>query len=176
MQGIQRIDVLLSRFSEDEIVRLSKLQVHYREQPPTFDQPLEERRLQFARWLVEHGRLSENTELGTDERPAEETEEPRYPEYPNNGSKWVSRASPRPLDGEPTPDNAYREPPKGGYAGYWHVALFHPVSWLRQGIRTVAPTDRHGASSRPRPRGIIPPNSYGSVAWYFEAPWLWMGF
>jgi uncharacterized membrane protein YeaQ/YmgE (transglycosylase-associated protein family)/succinate dehydrogenase flavin-adding protein (antitoxin of CptAB toxin-antitoxin module) len=167
MQGIQRMDLLLSRFSEDEITRLSKLQLHYQDQPHTFDQPLEERRLQFVRWLVEHGRLSENVEPGREERPWEEAEELRHP---SGGSKWSSGASPRPLDGEPTPQSACREPPEG-----WRAALLHSVSWLRQSIRTARATDGHGENFGRLPRDMPPASPYGRVGWSFEAPWLWMG-
>ena len=69
LAGVQRLELLSWRFSEAEIQRLSTLQVRHREHPELVDLPVEERRLQFARWLVEHGRLSEDDGSGILDHP-----------------------------------------------------------------------------------------------------------
>ena len=69
LAGVQRLELLSWRFSEAEIQRLSTLQVRHREHPDLVDLPVEERRLQFARWLVEHGRLSEDAGSGILDHP-----------------------------------------------------------------------------------------------------------
>ena len=61
-EGIQRLELLMLRFSEAEIQSLSLLQLVHRQRPNALDQPLEECRLRFARWLVDNGRLSEHPE------------------------------------------------------------------------------------------------------------------
>jgi hypothetical protein len=59
-EGIERLDLLTWRCSSDEISRLSALQMRYREQLDRRNLQLDEFHLRFARWLVEHGRLSEH--------------------------------------------------------------------------------------------------------------------
>lgn len=59
-QGIERIDLLVWRFSSAEIERLSEWQLRIRARADVLDLPLDELRLRFARWLVNHGKLSEN--------------------------------------------------------------------------------------------------------------------
>lgn len=47
-------------FTPDEKERLLALCQHFSAHPEYLEFGIDERRLTFARWLVEHGRLSEN--------------------------------------------------------------------------------------------------------------------
>src|SRR5260370_9104868 len=67
--GVQRLELLWWRFSAAETQRLSALQLLQRERPNALDLPLEECRLRFARWLIEHGRLSEQAECRLEGQP-----------------------------------------------------------------------------------------------------------
>lgn len=64
LESVQRLEILLWRFSEAETRSLSLLQLRHQRQPNALDMPLDECRLRFARWLVEQGRLSEGLEAG----------------------------------------------------------------------------------------------------------------
>jgi hypothetical protein len=64
LEGVQRLELLSWRFSEAEVMNLSLLQLLRRQRPNVLDLPVEASRLQFARWLVEHGRLSEDVPSG----------------------------------------------------------------------------------------------------------------
>ena len=59
MRDIQRLGVLSWCFSAVEIDHLSRLQLRHRERPEALDLPIEESRLLFARWLVEHARIGD---------------------------------------------------------------------------------------------------------------------
>lgn len=61
-EGVRCLELLSWRFSSAEIERLSRMQLLHRQHPDVLDMPLEESRLRFARWLVEHGRLNEDME------------------------------------------------------------------------------------------------------------------
>jgi hypothetical protein len=113
--GILRTDLLTSRFSETEIQRLSRLQLRYRERPDARDMPIEESRLQFAHWLVEQGRLSEDDGSGVWKRL------PESPEDMPDGC----------VDGEMA--SARRQHREVG-----HRPLFGALSWVRQGLTRAA--------------------------------------
>ena len=49
-----------AQFTEDEIARLNDLSQRFQHHVGYFELELDERRLEFARWLVQHGRLSED--------------------------------------------------------------------------------------------------------------------
>jgi len=49
-------------FTRAQRARLTKLRAHLRSRDPDLTYGLDARRLQFARWLVKHGRLSEGME------------------------------------------------------------------------------------------------------------------
>jgi hypothetical protein len=52
--------VLDGHFSTEEITRLHALRQHVLSHPASLELGIDERRLTFARWLVEHGKLSES--------------------------------------------------------------------------------------------------------------------
>jgi hypothetical protein len=57
---LQRMGLRGVRFRQQEIEALVVLRHRWRQGPDASDLPAEDRRLKFARWLVEHGRLSED--------------------------------------------------------------------------------------------------------------------
>ena len=59
-RDIQRMELLEGRFAAAEINRLITRQMRYRERVDTLDLPADLNRLRFARWLVEHGQLTED--------------------------------------------------------------------------------------------------------------------
>src|SRR5258707_12379028 len=67
-EGVQRLELLMLRFSEAEIQSLSLLQLVHRPRPNALDQPVEECGLRFARWLGDNGRLSEHTACPPEEQ------------------------------------------------------------------------------------------------------------
>ncbi|HLZ23768.1 MAG TPA: hypothetical protein VKQ30_16780 [Ktedonobacterales bacterium] len=50
----------LDDFTSDEKERLLALCQHFSAHPEYLESGIDERRLTFARWLVDHGKLSEN--------------------------------------------------------------------------------------------------------------------
>jgi len=109
--GILRTDLLTSRFSETEIQRLSRLQLRYRERPDARDMPIEECRLQFAHWLVEQGRLSEDDGSGLWKRLPESPED--RPDGCVDGEMASARTQQREVGRRP---------------------LFGALSWVRRGL------------------------------------------
>ncbi len=71
-KGVERLDLLMWRFSSDEIARLTALQIRHREQLERHDLQLDVYHLRFARWLIEHGRLSEHACLSCEWTPWKE--------------------------------------------------------------------------------------------------------
>lgn len=115
-EDIQRLDLLRWRFSEAEIQRLCRLQLRRNARPDGLDLPLDPCRLRFARWLVEHGRLSEEPD-GDREAPPGARETSRAPGYQGRltsltGGTWGGR-----LSGE-----------------VWRLALLHTLFRVRQAI------------------------------------------
>jgi hypothetical protein len=47
-------------FTTEEIARLHTLRQHFLSYPASLELGIDDRRLTFARWLVEHGKLSES--------------------------------------------------------------------------------------------------------------------
>lgn len=56
----QPAELDLATFTEDEIARLRALSRRFDSHAEYFEMDLDVRRLEFARWLVQHGRLSED--------------------------------------------------------------------------------------------------------------------
>ncbi len=169
---VPHADPLLGRFSADEIVRLTTLRLRCRERPDALDQPIPERRLQFARWLVEHGRLGENIESGEADRAREPAREASSePWRAGSPSERRGGAESRLQDHESASANTCWKPPANR-----RVTLLGLASriWRRSG-----PRERSG---RPRdisarlPDGADPWSPFRGPREYFEAPWLWMGF
>jgi hypothetical protein len=73
-KGVERLDLLMWRFSSDEIARLTALQIRHRERLDRHDLQLDVYHLRFARWLIEHGRLSEHACLSCEWTPWKEEE------------------------------------------------------------------------------------------------------
>lgn len=73
LEGIERMELVCWRFSAAEIQSLSLLQLKQRYWPNALDLPLNEGRLQFAHWLVEHGLLSEHMGGDLEAQPEAET-------------------------------------------------------------------------------------------------------
>jgi hypothetical protein len=46
-------------FSKDEVARLTNLRRNFYEHTEYLERVIDERRLEFARWLLDHGKLSE---------------------------------------------------------------------------------------------------------------------
>ena len=181
-EGVQRLELLIRRFSPAEIQCLSLLQLLLRHRPSALDFPLEEPRLQFARWLVEHGRLSE--EVGTSQDgqlPAGEASDAARVRgrAPEPSRTLVSEAGVResPMDSTGT---------TGGE--HWYSKLLRAWSALRRGSTTVAqfghevertdypPREPHSCWTNDT-RGPICPGSSGGVARSSSnVPWLWARF
>lgn len=58
--GAARARLLTARFTAEEAERLVALRQRLGAELPDLDDTLDDRRLVFARWLVEHGRLRED--------------------------------------------------------------------------------------------------------------------
>jgi hypothetical protein len=110
-EEIQRLELLSWRFSSVEIDRLSRLQLRFREHPQVIDFPLEERRLWFARWLVEHGRIGAGDGVGIEKQLAESERSAQPP--------LQERAAPQ-------PDATW--PPEHTVYEAWHRQLLSRVA------------------------------------------------
>jgi hypothetical protein len=198
--GVQRLELLLRRFSPNEIQCLSLLQLLLRQRPSALDFPLEEPRLQFARWLVEHGQLSEDV-AASQEAPA--SAEAKLDEVRiRGGSPGPSRT----LLSAATSD----EPPGAQADSTWKIggvrwlgSLSHAWSALRQRITEVTnfgrevdrsdygeregpPWRTQGTDGLNRPRspgrdpGAIRPHRLrgprGAARPSSNVPWLWTRF
>lgn len=106
IEVIQRMDLLQRQFSKAEIEHLSNLQVRCRERHDALDLPLEVCRLRFVRWLVEHGKISEdNPSHGESEL------EEKYPQTSRRKEDDVTlpgNAPPSDLDSEPGQEGILR--------------------------------------------------------------------
>jgi hypothetical protein len=181
--GIQRLELLMWRFSEAEIQSLSLLQLVRRQRPNALDQPLEEGRLRFARWLVDHGRLSEHVECPLEGQPEEGETSDR---------SWRPGCSPAPRECLPASDCAsvptLEQAPRNRPAE-WRLLMFRAWSRVRRGMARMVdsgceprqhldyvpgeggPEDPCGTYDPYGPRG--PYSSLGSVP---NDPWLWLRF
>lgn len=56
----QSVELDAAQFTEDEVARLVDLSRRFRAHGQYFELDLDERRLEFARWLVQHNRLRED--------------------------------------------------------------------------------------------------------------------
>jgi hypothetical protein len=185
-EGIQRLELLMLRFSEAEIQSLSLLQLVHRQRPNALDQPLEECRLRFARWLVDNGRLSEHTEcpLEGQKGQSEARETAETSSCPGDAPAPHDECLPASdCTSEPTRESAQRNRP-----AEWRLILLRAWSRIRQGVARMADSRRElgqldylpgeGGPGDPwstydpyGPRG--PYSSMGSVP---NDPWLWMRF
>lgn len=137
--GIQRLQLLDWRFSAAEVHRLSLLQMHYRDQPDVVDQPLDTTRLQFARWLAEHGRIGEQVDQveADNEDPPWDDGSRSIAQKPARCSRSLHRSmaeSPTDLpavdaNSEPTSERGLFQS-----AAPWYLTLHGVWSRLRQAI------------------------------------------
>lgn len=178
LTGVLRTDLLLWRFSGDEIDRLSKLQLRYRAQPDRLDLPLDECRLRFARWLVEHGRMGEDDDTAFKGPPWEEEMSGASGESWRQGSQPPSPRGTPPghPDGEAAPASACLE----GRANT-HLRPLGVWSWLRHSGTGAAGSGRGPGSLRRLlgeggPWAWDPHDPYGNARSYEDAQWLWMRF
>src|SRR5215469_10412239 len=135
-EGVQRPELLIRRFSPAEIQCLSLLQLLLRQRPSALDFPLEESRLQFARWLVEHGRLSEDIDSAREGQPPAE----------DVSDKVRAQAGAPALSRTRLTDAAAHESPTEttwtSWCDYWHLRLVRVWSALRRSITTLAQLGR----------------------------------
>jgi hypothetical protein len=132
----ERMDLLRRRFSGEEVERLTLLQLRCRERPDLLDlppqerrPPLQERRLQFARWLVEQGRIGEAVDPGQEGQPLEVWKKG----LPNGLAKRSKDRSCGHQGGRPAPSHTARTP-----RGKWREALLRSLSGRRPGSETAA--------------------------------------
>jgi hypothetical protein len=108
-----------------------------REQPDLLDLPLPVRRLQFARWLVEQGRMGETLDSGQEEQPWEEwgaTLPSGMTERSGKRSSGPHDAAHDPRRGvAPTPNRAPRTPRRT-----WRRTLLSSLSGRWRGNETAA--------------------------------------
>lgn len=150
-EGVQRLELLSSRFSAAEIDRLSQLQLRHRERVAGLDPPLEECRLRFARWLVERGKLGEDDGIG--------------PEAPPRGIPSGH------LDGGPVLEGI-----RDRQCQDWRLALRGAFARIRQGIARAAGLGRELGGLGYLPGAAGPWSSYGSSRSFAEDQWIWMRF
>jgi hypothetical protein len=180
--GVQHLELLLRRFSPAEIQCLSLLQLLLRQRPSALDFPLEEPRLQFARWLVEHGQLSED--VGASEEspvPPQPTPDEMRPQggAPGPSRTLLSAATSR----EPPVDTTWTiagERWLGRLSRVWYALrrgitrvanVAHEVERRDDAPRKGPPWSTHGTDGPNRPRspgGAAHPSS--------NVPWLWTRF
>lgn len=131
-----RLDLLSQRFSEAEIQCLSRLQLRHRTSPDKLDLPVDPCRLSFARWLFEHGRLTE--EMDRDDVA-----------LPHVAPPWEEQASCAPGGQGGMPD-ATQDPSDGRVGGApelesgcrklsnaWRLALSRALSRMRKAVARV---------------------------------------
>ncbi len=58
-QASRRPAAVATTFTPEEIAKLATLRTHLQSRAVSIELGLDDRRLAFARWLVEHGKLSE---------------------------------------------------------------------------------------------------------------------
>jgi uncharacterized membrane protein YeaQ/YmgE (transglycosylase-associated protein family) len=184
-QSVQRLDLLSWRFSLPEIESLSALQLRYRERPDSLDMPLDESRLRFARWLVEHGGIGEDDSSSRDKLASngrtscESRLQDGIPRLPGDTEDNRSGTP----AGEPAPESA-RESARGKHHQTWRLPLRRVFSRAHPGIGEAAGVDReledpeyllgdgrHWDPSNP----WGPWDLYGGSRSQSSAYWFWMG-
>ena len=183
-EGIQRLELLAWRFTAAEIQSLSLLQLVHIQRPNALDQPLEEGRLKFARWLVEQGRLSEDVGSGPEVQPPAADASILVPGQGNalTPSREISSGD---QAGEPKEKNA-EENAQEESSEQRHFMLLGAWSRVRCGMAKVADCGRKLGrlvflpedGDPGRPYGSYDPYDsrglYGGVRWVTEDPWYWM--
>jgi hypothetical protein len=183
VESIQRLELLSWRFSQVEIDRLSQLQLQHRGHLDTLDLPIEEGRLQFARWLVERGRLSEDDGSGLWEPSwRQEPSTEKWPQPARTTASPAGASSEEP-DREPaheseSVDNQQCKDRRLSFVGVWMgmrkglagvAGIGRAVgSWLCQSGEAVpwVPFDPYGLYG--------PYGPYGSPQSSAEAQWYWI--
>jgi uncharacterized membrane protein YeaQ/YmgE (transglycosylase-associated protein family) len=188
-ESIPRMELLMWRFSEGECERLCKLQRRYRDRPDMLDLPLDERRLRFARWMVDHGRLSEDAGAGSGAEDAppweqEHEQEREAPEVVGPKTRLRGPSSPSGVaasepEGTPEAKPGVERPQQGheqdqGHPGQSRRVVRRALSWIRQGIEQSA-TMNYGPGYLGYPTADGGPmDSYGNGRWYHDPEWIWM--
>lgn len=134
LEGVARPDLLLLRqgFSDAEIQRLSALRLRHRTRPEKPDLSFALCRLQFARWLVEHGALSEEMTCRLEAPPWEE-QASVAPEAQDRTSGARDGTSDGPRSGEIGSVSGRRGPGKA-----WQLAVSHAWTRIREGLARFA--------------------------------------
>jgi hypothetical protein len=104
-RDIQRIELLKRHFDAAEINRLITCQARYREGVDALDLSADLHRLRFARWLVEHGKLTddvdEDVDRASDASDSAATDEPGQVPHASASLKylpapyWYTQRQPR---------------------------------------------------------------------------------
>lgn len=164
LEGVARSNLLRKHFSDAEIQRLCALQLRRRTRPETTDVSLDLCRLQFARWLVEHGALSEEMNRRLEVLPWKEpasvaSEAQGCTSSPRDGT------SHGPLRDEVAPVSGRRRASKE-----WQLALQHTWTRIRNALARAAEIAfvPDGAAYRRGESGPWPPywSSYSSGIYY----------
>jgi hypothetical protein len=184
LDSIKRLDLLNRRFSEEEIQRLSALQLRQGERPDVLDRSIQEGRLTFVRWLVEHGRLGEGDEAdgkeASQQKKAPGAMRPQESWPGSSGTTTapaIAGASAGSAVCERMPEQAdekHQDHPRSPLLCVWKR--------IRQGLARVA-----GIGSRlgswvflPREGYDVDPSQlrdpYGNLWSYTEDPWPWTHF
>ena len=184
LDGIKRLDLLCRRFSDGEIQRLSTLQLRQGERPDVLDRSIQEGRLTFVLWLVEHGRLGEGDEAdGEEAAQQEQAPGAMRPQESGPGSsgttsaRAIADASAGSAVCERMPEQADEQ-----HQDHWRSPLHCVWTRIRRGLARVA-----GIGSRlgswvflPREGYEIDPSDlrdpYGNLWSYTEDPWPWTHF
>lgn len=104
-KDIHRMELLKRHFSAAEINRLITCQIRYREEGGALDLPADLHRLRFTRWLVEHGKLTddvdEDVDRSSDASDGAAADEPGHVPHANASLKytpapyWYAQRQPR---------------------------------------------------------------------------------
>src|SRR5690242_16849154 len=136
-EDIKRMHLLAWRFSAAEIDRLIHWQTLYQGGPMAPDLSLEECRMRFVRWLVEHGRLGEEGGVALEVLDGEHSSS-----LPLQGARAVSQDAPP----------RYRDPPtrRGDHKErrvWWCPPFLMLASRLKQGFARATAQLRAAARS-----------------------------
>ena len=190
LDGIKRLDLLSRRFSEEEIQRLSALQQLRGERPDVLDRSIQEGRLQFVRWLVQHGRLGQgDTTDGEEASLEEESPGAKHPHgsWPTSPGTDAARtraaASAGSASCEQVPDHAAENQSDNEKQSGNQCAPLHCVwAWIRTGFARAAGIGSQLGSwvflpneaAEIDPLSLRDPN--GSPWTYMDDPWPWTHF
>ena len=184
LDGIKRLDLLCRRFSDGEIQRLSALQLRQGERPDVLDRSIQEGRLTFVRWLVEHGRLGEGDEAdGKGASQQAKAPGARRPEEscPGASGTTAAQATAGASAGSAVCERTLEQTDEK-HQDHRRSPLLRVWTRIRQGLARVAGIGRHLSSwiFVPSEGYEIDPSHlrdpYGNLWSYTEDPWPWTHF